>query len=116
MVLENLEPKIVWDIFENVIAKTPRPSKHEEKIREAIKEFILKTGKERNIEFKIYQDGVGNILINKPATKGRELNKPIMLQAHLDMVCDTYKPDGFYFFNNGIPIRIKENNEWIEAD
>ena len=44
MVLENLEPKIVWDIFENVIANTPRPSKHEEKIREVIKEFILNAG------------------------------------------------------------------------
>ena len=55
MVLENLEPKIVWNIFENIIAKTPRPSKHEERIREGIKDFIIEAGKSNNIHFQIYQ-------------------------------------------------------------
>ena len=116
MVLENLKPKIVWDIFENVIAKTPRPSKHEEKIREKIKEFIVNVGKERNIDFKIFQDSVGNILIKKPGTTGRESEQPLMLQAHFDMVCETDKPEGFDFMNAGIPIQIQENNEWVDAD
>jgi dipeptidase D len=116
MVLENLEPKIVWDIFENIVAKTPRCSKHEEKIRETIKEFIIRTGKDNNIDFEIFQDAVGNILIKKPATKGRESNQSIMLQAHFDMVCETDKPEGFDFLNNGIPIRIQDNNEWVDAD
>ena len=53
MVLENLEPKIVYDIFENIIAKTPRPSKHEERIREVIKDYITEAGKLNNIDFKI---------------------------------------------------------------
>ncbi len=116
MVLENLEPKIVWDIFENIIAKTPRPSKHEERIREVIKDFILESGKTNNNDFQIYQDGVGNILIKKPATSGQESIPSIMLQAHLDMVCETDKPEGFDFFNKGIPVRIQENNEWVYAD
>jgi dipeptidase D len=116
MVLENLEPKIVWDIFENLITKTPRPSKHEERIREAIKDYIKQAGKLNNINFKIYQDAVGNILIKKPASLGHESIPPIMFQAHFDMVCETNKPEGFDFFNKGIPIRIQENNEWIDAD
>jgi len=115
MVLENLKPKIVWDIFE-MISNTPRPSRHEERIREVIKDFILKAGKSNNTDYQIYQDDVGNILIKKPATSGLESNPPIMLQAHLDMVCETDKPEGFDFFNKGIPIRIQENNEWVDAD
>ncbi len=116
MVLENLKPKIVWDIFENIVSKTPRPSRHEERIREVIKEFILKAGKSNNIDYKLFQDDVGNILIKKPATSGLESNPPILLQAHLDMVCETDKPEGFDFFNKGIPLRIQENNEWVDAD
>ena len=65
MVLENLKPKIVWDLFE-MITRTPRPSKHEEKIREVIRDYIIEAGKLNNIDFKIYQDAVGNILIKKP--------------------------------------------------
>lgn len=116
MVLENLEPKIIWNIFENVIAKTPRCSKYEEKIREKIKDFITKSNKENKSDFVIFQDSVGNILIKKPGTTGRESEQPIMLQAHFDMVCETDRPEGFDFFNEGIPIRIQDNNEWIDAD
>lgn len=116
MVLKNLAPELVWKIFENIIAKTPRPSKHEEKIREVIKDYITEMGKLNKIDFKIYQDAVGNILIKKPATPGKESIPTIMLQAHLDMVCETDKPEGFDFYNNGIPIRIQDNNEWLDAD
>ena len=115
MVLENLEPKIVWRIFET-ISKTPRPSKHEERIREVIKDFILESGKSNNTDFQIYQDSVGNILIRKPATKGMELAPSLMLQAHMDMVCETDRAEGFDFMNSGIPIRIQDNSEWLDAD
>ena len=116
MVLENLNPKIVWDLFENIVSNTPRPSRYEERIREVIKDFIAKAGKSNNTDYQIYQDGVGNILIKKPATSGQEAIPPIMLQAHFDMVCETDKPEGFDFFNKGIPLRIQKNNEWVDAD
>ncbi len=115
MVLENLEPKIVWKIFET-ITKTPRPSKHEERIREVIKDFILESGKLNNTDFQINQDSVGNILIRKPATRGMELAPYLMLQAHMDMVCETDRAEGFDFMNSGIPIRIQDNGEWVDAD
>ena len=116
MVLENLKPRIVWDIFENIVANTPRPSRYEEKIRNTIKNYIIETGKALNIDYKLFQDDVGNVLIKKPATSGLESNPPIMLQAHLDMVCETDKPEGFDFFNKGIPLGIQKNNEWVDAD
>jgi len=116
MVLENLEPKIVWNIFENIVASTPRSSKHEEKIRNIIKNYILEAAKTHNINFEIYQDDVGNILIKKPPTSGVESNPSIMLQAHLDMICETDKPEGYDFFNKGIPLRIQNNNEWVDSD
>ncbi len=81
-----------------------------------IKDFILEAGKSNNTDYQIYQDDVGNILIKKPATSGLESNPPILLQAHLDMVCETDKPEGFDFFNKGIPLRIQKNNEWVDAD
>jgi len=115
MVLENLEPKIVWKIFET-IANTPRPSKHEERIREVIKDFILESGRSNKTDYHINQDSVGNILIRKPASRGMELAPSLMLQAHMDMVCETDKPEGFDFMNSAIPIRIQENKEWLDAD
>ena len=115
MVLENLEPKIVWKIFET-IANTPRPSKHEERIREVIKDFILESGRSNKIDFQINQDSVGNLLIRKSAAKGMELAPSLMLQAHMDMVCETDKPEGFDFMTSGIPLRIQENKEWLDAD
>jgi len=115
MVLENLEPKLVWDLFENVIAKTPRPSKHEEFIRDKIKNYLKDKEKLLGIQFDITQDNVGNILIKKPANPDMVRCPPIMLQAHLDMVCETNRIEGYDFLNKGIPIRIQSNNEWIDA-
>jgi len=116
MVLEKLEPKIVWYIFEEIIAKTPRPSKKEEKIREKIKTWLNEQALQKGLEINIFEDSVGNILIKKPATKGMETVPSILLQAHLDMVCETVRSGGYNFDENGIPIRIQDNGEWIDAD
>jgi dipeptidase D len=116
MVLENLEPKIVWKIFENVISSTPRPSKHEGMIRNKIKSWLKEQAKLKGLEFRINQDSVGNILIKKTATKGMESAPSIILQAHMDMVCETDRPEGFDFMNSGIPLRIQDNKEWLDAD
>ncbi len=116
MVLESLNPKIVWEIFEDVMASTPHPSKNEEKIRKKIKEWISQKANAENIRLKINEDAVGNILVRKPASKGCEHYPCLMMQAHMDMVCETDRPDGFDFENDPIPIRIQENGEWVDAD
>jgi len=116
MVLEKLKPEIVWNIFEHVIAKTPRPSHHEEMIRNKIKSWLTEQSRNNDLNFTIREDSVGNILIRKPATRGMELAPSLMLQAHMDMVCETDRAEGFDFMTSGIPIRIQDNFEWVDAD
>ena len=116
MVLEKLKPKIVWNIFEHVIAKTPRPSHHEEMIRTKIKSWLTEQSRNNDLNYTIREDSVGNILIRKSATRGMELAPSLMLQAHMDMVCETDRAEGFDFMTSGIPIRIQDNFEWVDAD
>ncbi|MHA1533734.1 MAG: beta-Ala-His dipeptidase [Promethearchaeota archaeon] len=116
MVLENLKPNIVFEIFEHVIAKTPRPSHHEEMIRNKIKSWLAEQSRINDLNFTINEDSVGNLLIRKLATRGMELAPSLMLQAHMDMVCETDRAEGFDFMTSGIPIRIQDNLEWIDAD
>ncbi|MHA2140377.1 MAG: beta-Ala-His dipeptidase [Candidatus Thorarchaeota archaeon] len=116
MVLENLEPKLVWQIFEEVFTQTPRASKKEDKIRAKIKEYVQAKSDAAGLTVTISEDETGNILLKTPATKGMEKAPPILLQGHMDMVCETDRPDGFDFDNNPIPVRIQDNGEWIDAD
>ena len=116
MVFEKLEPKIVWHIFEHVISSIPRPSKYEEKIREKIISWLGEQDKIKFLNLVISQDNVGNLSIKKPPTKGMEDMPSLLLQAHMDMVCETDKTEGFDFFTQGIPIRIQDNAEWVDAD
>ena len=116
MVLEKLEPKLVWEIFEEVVSKTPHESKKEGKIREKIKEWVKNRAEKEEISLSINEDAIGNIFIKLPASNGMESCQPIILQAHMDMVCETDRPEGFDFDNEPIPIRIQDNGEWIDAD
>ncbi len=115
MVLEHLEPSHVWKIFEDVLAATPRSSKKEEKIRKAIKKWIS-TKKKKGFNLTLTEDAIGNICVKSPATPGMEKIPPIILQAHIDMVCETDKKGGFDFDKNPISVRIQDNNEWVDAD
>ncbi|MGD9396128.1 MAG: beta-Ala-His dipeptidase [Candidatus Thorarchaeota archaeon] len=116
MVFESLEPKLVWEIFEDVFTKTPRESKKEDKIREKLKSWIPERAKSLGIEIEVIEDEAGNILVKKGPTKGMESTQPLLLQGHMDMVCETDRPDGFDFDNNPIPVRIQDNSEWVDAD
>jgi len=105
--IENLEPKLVWKHF-NQIRKIPRCSKHEEKIREYIVDF----GKKQGLKTKV--DVVGNVVIFKPATS-RMQNKPtVILQSHMDMVCEKNKDVKFDFSKD--PIQLKIQGDLLTAD
>ena len=98
-VVENLKPKLLWKHFEE-ICKIPHCSKHEEKMREYILDFAKKQG----LDFK--SDKFGNIAISKPATSGME-NKPIViLQGHMDMVCEKNSDVDFDFSKDSIKMKI----------
>ena len=115
MVLENLDPPHVWEIFESVLAATPRSSKKEEKIRKAIKKWVA-AQKKKGFKLTITEDEIGNLCVKKGATKGKDKVPPIILQAHMDMVCETDRKGGFDFDNQPISVRIQDNNEWVDAD
>ncbi|MGM0686799.1 MAG: beta-Ala-His dipeptidase [Promethearchaeati archaeon] len=116
MVLEQLEPTVVWEIFENLLSQTPRESKKEDKVRKAIKKWVKEKSETKNLEISIYEDDVGNILIQKPATDDMQHAPPLLLQGHMDIVAETDRPDGFDFDTEPIPVRIQENGEWVDAE
>ena len=80
-VLSELEPKNVFSFFED-ICNIPHPSYKEDKISNYLVDFA----KERKLEY--YQDALNNVIIIKEASKGYEDAAPIILQGHMDMVCE----------------------------
>jgi dipeptidase D len=104
--IENLEPKIVWDIFHN-ITKHPRPSKKEEKIVKYIEDFA------NNLKLKIKKDTLGNLVISKPATEGYENHPGVCIQAHVDMVTEKNRDVEFDFDND--PIQTYVEDGWLKA-
>jgi len=102
----NLEPKRVFYYF-NEICKIPNPSKKEEKIVA----WLLETGKAMNLETK--RDKIGNVLISKPATKGKENVTPVIFQSHVDMVCEKNTDTVFDFDKDAIHPYI--DGEWLKA-
>lgn len=106
MEVKDLNPKIVFEIFDQ-ITKIPRPSKKEDKIRE----FLLDFAKKHNIAAKT--DAVGNVVMTKPATPGHEAAPTVILQGHMDMVCES-NDKSFDFTTN--PIHTIIDGEWVRAD
>ncbi len=106
MTLKDLKPALVWSIFDQ-ITKVPRPSKKEEKIRQ----FLLDFAAAHNIAVKT--DAIGNVVMTKPATKGHEQAPTVIMQAHMDMVCESN--DKSFDFENS-PITTVIDGEWVHAD
>ncbi len=103
----NLQPASVWKYF-NEILQIPRPSKKEEKIIA----YLLDFGKKHQLE--TLQDETGNILIRKPATKGMENRAWVVLQSHMDMVCEK-NSDKVHDFDND-PIESRIDGDWVKAN
>ena len=103
----DLKPAEVFAEFAK-INQIPRPSKHEEKMIEYLKSW----GESHSLETIV--DKVGNVLIRKPATPGMQDRKAVILQSHMDMVCDKLVDLEFDFNNE--PIRTHIEGEWLTAD
>lgn len=102
-----LEPKEIWSHFYG-ITQQPRPSKHEEKIRQYIVDFAVKN----NLKYSI--DEVGNVIICKEATPGMEDRKGVILQAHIDMVPQKNADKQHNFETD--PIEAYIDGEWVRAN
>ncbi len=105
--IKDLEPKEVWNIFHE-LTQIPRPSGHEEKIRDFVEQF----GK--NLGLETIHDETGNIVIRKPATKGMENCKGVILQGHLDMVPQKNN-DKVHDFEKD-PIETIVDGDWMKAN
>ncbi|MHB8581265.1 MAG: aminoacyl-histidine dipeptidase [Ignavibacteriaceae bacterium] len=105
--IHGLKPELVWKYFYE-ISQVPRPSKKEGKIIEYIKNFATKN----NFQYKV--DKVGNIVISIPPTKGFEKSPVVVLQGHIDMVCEKNKGTKHDFDND--PIKLLKEDGWVTAD
>ena len=106
MNIQELQPKEVFSIFHE-ITQVPRPSKREGKIIEWLKAFAVK----HNLEHTV--DEAGNIIMRKPATPGYEDKPGVILQAHMDMVCEKNN-DTVHDFDND-PIHTYIDGDFIKA-
>ncbi len=106
MTIKDLKPALIWSIFDE-ITKVPRPSKKEEKIRQYLLDFAAKN----NIAVKT--DAIGNVVMSKPATAGHEQAPTLIMQAHMDMVCESN--DKNFDFENS-PITTIVDGEWVHAE
>ena len=104
--IKNLEPKLLWKYFHE-ITQIPRPSKKEHRMTEYMKKF----GQEHGLETIV--DKTGNVIIRKPATKGMENRKGIIMQAHLDMVPQKNSDKKFDFEKD--PIETFVDQGWVKA-
>lgn len=102
----NLKPALVFEQFAK-INSIPRPSKHEEKMIDYLKTF----GESRGLETLV--DETGNVLIRKQATPGYEDRDCIVLQSHMDMVCDKLIDKEIDFMND--PIETYIDGDWMKA-
>lgn len=106
-VLTKIGPQPLFNYFEQ-ICQVPRPSKKEEKIRH----FLLSFARENHLEASA--DDAGNVLILKPATSGMENAPTVILQTHMDMVCEKNSDKVFDFDKDAIQPVIVDG--WVKAN
>lgn len=106
MEIKDLKPALIWQCFDE-ITKVPRPSCHEEQIREYLLDFASKHGVE------VKTDECGNVVMRKPATPGHESAPTVVLQSHMDMVCEKNSDVEHDFMKD--PIATYIDGDWVKA-
>lgn len=104
--ISELEPKILWKHFHG-LTQVPHPSKKEEKILAYLKQLVTSLGHTWE------QDATGNIVVRKPATPGYENAPTVLIQGHVDMVCEKNKGTEHDFDND--PIDTYVDGDWVTA-
>jgi dipeptidase D len=105
--IQGLKPKLMWEHFYE-ISQIPRCSKDEERVRQ----YVIKVAERNNLEYKL--DDVKSVVVKKPATPGLEDTPIVILQSHLDMVCEKNKDTQHNFSRD--PIKLLRDGDWITAD
>ncbi|MCL2351600.1 MAG: aminoacyl-histidine dipeptidase [Firmicutes bacterium] len=107
MLLDSLQPREVFRFFEE-ISRIPRASGDEEGIARYLEDFALERG------FWVMRDGVNNVVIKKPGTPGREAAPAVIIQGHMDMVCE--KNEGTVHDFGHDPIELILDGDFIRAN
>jgi dipeptidase D len=105
--LESLEPKLLWSHFDG-IRRIPRPSKHEERVSAHIQNWAKSKG------FEVLEDAAGSFTVKVPATPGHESAPTVVIQGHLDMVCEKNSDVDFDFMKDPIDVRV--DGDWVKAN
>ena len=107
MLCENFAYPSLLRFFEEISA-IPRPSYHEQGIADYLVDFARSRG------LSVYRDGLNNVLINMPATEGREETPAVLLQGHTDMVCEKNEGCEHDFLRDRL--KLYEKDGWIRAE
>ncbi len=105
--IDGLSPRILWQKFYE-ISRISRPSKKEERILQYLKDFA------DDLSLRTEQDSAGNIVVFVPATPGYEDSRTVILQSHVDMVCEKNKGTEHDFDRD--PIKLIRDEGWIKAE
>jgi dipeptidase D len=105
--VENLAPETVWKYFDR-IRRIPHGSRNEAALAAAVVGWAKDAGRD------VVRDAVGNVLVRVPASKGKEKAPVVVLQGHLDMVCEKNSDKVFDFEKD--PISFVRDGDWIRAD
>ena len=106
-VLNKLQPEGVFAIFEQLCA-IPHGSRN----TKAISDFCVKFAEQRGLRY--IQDENNNVIIFAPASAGMEHAQPVILQGHLDMVCEKTPDCDLDMEKQGL--RLQTDGEWVWAD
>ncbi|MGA1822324.1 MAG: aminoacyl-histidine dipeptidase [Thermoplasmatota archaeon] len=99
-ILDGFEPRLLWKHFDE-ISKIPHCSKQEEKVID----YIVSVADRLGLEYQ--KDAANNLVVRKPATPGHEGAPIVVLQGHVDMVCEKNKDQAFDFDNDPLVLRIE---------
>jgi len=106
-VVDGLKPEIIWKHFET-LTKIPRPSKHEDKILDYLKKFAIER------KFEMREDKTGNIVVLRPGSGGGENAPTVIIQSHVDMVCEKNRDSKHDFMNDPLNLYIEDG--WLKAE
>jgi dipeptidase D len=106
-VINGLNPQSVWKYFYE-ISQIPRGSGNEK----AVGEYIISLAKKFNLDYET--DNLGNIIVRKPASPGKQNSTGTVIQGHIDMVCEKNN-DTIHDFTKD-PITLVRDGEWMRAD
>jgi dipeptidase D len=104
--VSDLAPQPLWKHFDALL-QIPRPSKHEERARQ----YVIERAEAKGLRWR--QDATGNVVVEKPASPGKEGAPAVVLQGHLDMV--TEKNSGTVHDFDRDPIVPRRDGDWVKA-